>query len=424
MAATIAGFSREIGEFSSNASIYLPGGAVPAVGEIFVQSALASTLAHLCDVERAHARQDRRDALDAVRDCFYRGDIARSMVDFQRDAGGLLTADDLFGFRVEIEPAVRRRFRDIDVDGCKAWYQGPMLLQQLAILDQIDLRSLGHDSPTYLNVVAEAIKLAAADREAYYGDPRFVDVPLARLLSTDYATERWKLIDTNRAFPDLPPPGLPRAATVSGRSRGENVSADLDTSYVCAVDRFGNAFSATPGDPVTSAPVVPKPGFVVSPRGGLSWTDPRHPAAVTPGKRSRLTSNPAIAIRLDGFVMPFGTPGHDSQTQVMLQAFLNAMVFDMDLQEAVDAPRLCSLSFPSSASPHASQPGRLLLEAPLFHQSGEAMARLGHRAEEWPLAGPEYLQNASTVCAIRRDLRTGVLEGAADHRRPAYAVGW
>jgi gamma-glutamyltranspeptidase/glutathione hydrolase len=428
MAATIAGSAREIGEWPSNAAIYLPGGAPPPLGLPFVQTALAGTLRHMCDEERASAGRGRDGALDAVRDCFYKGDIARAILGFHRTSGGLLTAEDLSGFRVEIEPAVRRRFHDVDVYSCGPWCQGPMLLQQLAILEQADLRALRHNTPGYVHILTEAIKLAAADREAFYGDPRFVDVPLDRLLSPAYATERLRLIDANRAFPDLPPAGnssRPITENITNEERsGERHPVNLDTSYVCTIDRFGNAFSATPSDPVTGAPVVPQTGFVVSPRGGQSWADRNHPSSVMPGKRPRLTPNPAIAIREGKFIMPFGTPGHDSQTQVMLQTFLNIIVFDMDLQDAVEAARFCSLSFPSSASPHQSHPGRLLLETPVFRGAGEALADLGHRVEEWPAAGAEYFQNASASCAIQLDLTTGVLKGGADHRRPAHVVGW
>lgn len=424
MAGTIAGSLRELREWPSNAAIYLPGGAPPAVGDCFIQAALGTTLRHLADVEQANAFRGRDAALAAVRNCSYRGDIATAMLDFHRVSGGLLSAADLADFRVEVAPALRRRFHDIDVYGCGPWCQGPMLLQQLSILEGIDLKELGHNSPRYVHVVTEAIKLAAADREAFYGDPNFLEVPMDRLLSTAYAAGRRRLIDADRAHPDLPPPGL--AAALSGQ-RGEAPGADrcvdLDTSYVCVVDRFGNAFSATPSDQAASAPVVPQTGFVVSARGGQSWTDPAHPSSIRPGKRPRLTPNPAIAIRDGRFVMPFGTPGHDSQTQVMLQLLLNIAVFDMDPQAAVDAPRFCSLSFPSSAAPHVSYPGRLLLETPIHDAAAPALHAKGHKVEEWPAAGPDYLQNASAACAVQRDPRTGVLRGGADHRRPACVVG-
>ena len=423
MASTIASAAREIKEWPANAAIYLPGGAPPALGEIFKQPALADTLRYMCDEERVHAHRGRDAALDATRDCFYRGDIATAIVDFHRAYDGLLTAEDLSDFRVAVEPAVRARFRDIDIYGCGPWCQGPMLLQQLAILNGIDLRGAGHNTPEYVHVVTEAIKLAAADREAYYGDPRFVDVPLDRLLSPAYAAERRRLIDNDRAYPDLPPAGRPVSSNAQPGEREFDRPVNLDTSYVCTVDRFGNAFSATPSDPVTSSPVVPRTGFVVSPRGGQSWTDPAHPSSVMPGKRPRLTPNPAIAICEGKFVMPFGTPGHDSQTQVMLQTFLNIVEFGMELQEAIEAPRFCSLSFPSSASPHQTFPGRLILETPIYGPTNQALRKRGHKTEEWPSSGPDYLQNASAACAIQRDLVSGVLKGGADYRRPAYVVG-
>ena len=191
-----------------------------------------------------------------------------------------MTRDDLAEYRTEIEPALRSRFAGIDIYGCGPWCQGPMLQQALNILDGIALRELGRNSAEYVHVVAEAIKLAAADREAFYGDPRFVRVPLDRLLSTNYAAQRRRLIDPRQASPGLPPQG----------DAGRPPSTDLDTSYVAVVDRHGNAFSATPSDGLTGSPVIPGLGFVASPRGSQSWTDPRHPACVMAGSRS---SSPA-----------------------------------------------------------------------------------------------------------------------------------
>src|SRR5215469_11365314 len=189
------------------------------------------------------------------------------------------------------------------------------------------------------------------------------------------------MINPRKASDGLPPPAP---------LQHEPASTDLDTSYVCVVDQHGNAFSATPSDGLTSSPVIPGLGFVASPRGSQSWTDPAHPACIMPGKRPRLTPNPAIAIRSGKFVMPFGTPGQDTQTQVMLQVLLNLEVFGMELQAAVEAPRFASLSFPSSASPHHYVPGRLLIEPGLHAQVGEALTRLGHRVELWPDTGIDY----------------------------------
>jgi gamma-glutamyltranspeptidase/glutathione hydrolase len=432
MSATIAEARDDLRSWPSSAAIYLPDGAPPPNGKMFLQRDLAATLQYLADEERAAAPRGRVAGLQAARDAFYRGDVAARIAAYHRDNGGLLDAHDLAAFRVDVEPAVPGRFGDIDVFACNAWCQGPMLLQQLGILDGTDLRGLGHNSLAYVHLLTEAIKLSAADREAFYGDPRFVDVPLEKLLSAQYGADRRAMIDPLRAFPDLPPAGrfdgvaqmasTPRAS--APRVPAAQNGIVLDTSYVCVLDRHGNAFSATPSDGITGGPVVPGTGLLVSCRGGQSWTQPGHPSSIMPGKRPRLTPNPAIAIRRGKFVMPFGTPGHDTQTQVMLQVFLNIMVFGMSLQEAVEAPRIATLSFPSSAYPHANAPGRLLAEDAIFDTISPALAELGHNVERWPATGPDYYANVSAACVALRDLETGMLFGAADHRRPATAAGW
>jgi gamma-glutamyltranspeptidase / glutathione hydrolase len=415
MASTIAASAKEIATWPSSAALFLPNGAAPEVGTVFRQTELAATLQYMADTEKSVAAKGRAAGVSAARDAFYRGDVARAIATFHAANGGLLTMEDLASYQSEIEPAIKTRFADVDVYGCGPWCQGPMLLQELNILDGMDLRALGQNSLAYVHLLTETIKLAAADREAYYGDPRFVDVPLERLLSREHAAERRRSIDPDRACPELPPAGK------VGVTRG----IELDTSYVCVVDQHGNAFSATPSDGMTASPVIPGMGCVASPRGSQSWADPAHPSALAPGKRPRLTPNPAIAICEGQFVMPFGTPGADTQTQVMLQVFLNMVVFGMEPQAAVEAPRFASLSFPSSSSPHKNSPGRLLVEVPLHHEAlHNGLARLGHKVEAWPETGPDYFQNVSAACAIRSDLTTGVLHGAADPRRPAYAIGW
>jgi gamma-glutamyltranspeptidase/glutathione hydrolase len=413
MADTLRFFAREVAEWPSSASIYLPGGMPPEVGHLFKQQDLGATLQFMADAEAAATARGRTAGIDAARDAFYRGDIAARIVAYHREHGGLMATEDLAEYSSEIEPAVRTRFGDIDIYGCGPWCQGPMLQQTLNILDGIDLRALGHNSAAYVHTMTEAIKLAAADREAFYGDPRFVQVPLQWLLSAEHAGQRRRMMDPLKALPGLPAAGNPKTG-----------GSNLDTSYVCVVDRHGNAFSATPSDGLTASPVIPGLGFVPSPRGSQSWTDPAHPSCIMPGKRPRLTPNPAIAIRDGHFVMPFGTPGQDTQTQVMAQVLLNIAVFGMDLQAAVEAPRFSSLSFPSSASPHRYTPGRLLVEPELHDRIGDALARLGHAAERWPDTGNDYFMNVSAACAVMADKTTGVIKGSADPRRPAYAIGW
>jgi gamma-glutamyltranspeptidase/glutathione hydrolase len=289
------------------------------------------------------------------------------------------------------------------------------------------LHRLGHNSVGYLHRITEAVKLAFADREAYFGDPRLVDVPMAALLSRDYALKRREQIRADRAWPEMPPAGDPRALRAgAGAPRRAALVAEhawqapeLDTSYACVVDRHGNVFSATPSDGSFSSPVVPGLGIIPSSRGSQNWADPDHPSGVAPGKRPRLTPNPAIAIKPGKMKMPFGTPGGDVQTQAMLQVFLNVHLFGMEPQDAIEAPRVASYSFPSSFEPHAYHPGRLNLESRIDKPTGEALGRLGHKVEWWP----DWTWLAGAVCTIVADQETGVLKGGADPRRPSYAVG-
>ena len=427
-----------IRRWPGNAAVYLPEGRPPRIGEVLRHEDLARTLQFLVDEETAHAGRGRRSGLEAARRAFYEGDIAARIADHQSENGGLLTARDVARFRVEIEPAVSTTFGPVEVRGCGPWCQGPMLLQALAILDGVDLAAMGHNSVAYLHTLAEAINLAAADRHGYYGDPRFVDVPTETLLSARYAAGRRALIRADRAFGRMPPPGAVdghapgpgpydavdavRASPDAGSSTG---AERLDTSHVCVVDRLGNAFSATPSDSGLQAPIPPGLGFVPSPRGGQAWTDPRSPASVAPGKRPRLTPNPAIAIRRGEMLMPFGTPGADVQTQMMLQVFLNIEVFGMDPQSAVEAGRVASHNFPDSNDPHDYVPGSLWLQGSLDPATGEALASLGHRIFRYPERGPANTSpDISSVCVIRKDLRSGVMTGGADPRRPAYGFGW
>ncbi|MBI3708041.1 MAG: gamma-glutamyltransferase family protein [Proteobacteria bacterium] len=409
----------------SSAAVYLPGGRPPDPGEIFVQSDLARSLRYMADQERAAATKGRLEGLEAARAAFYRGDIAAAIIKYHRENGGLLSAADLAEYRSGIEPPVRYRFAGVDVYACGPWCQGPVLPQTLSILDGIDLKGLGHNAPAYIHTLTEALKLAFADRERYYGDPRFVDVPIDRLLSAEYAAARRVMVRRDRAWSEMPPAGEV-ATTVAGAAPYRPTAAvgtphsPLDTSYVCVVDRHGNAFSATPSDSSYDMPVVPGTGLCPSSRGSQSWADPKHASSVAPGKRPRLTPNPALAIAKGKTVMPFGTPGGDVQSQAMLQAFLNLIVFGMDPQAAIEAPRFATYSFPDSFEPHGYLPSRLNLEGRLPRETGAALSALGHDIAWWP----DWIWKAGAMCMIRADKTTGVLTAGADPRRNSYAVGW
>ena len=426
MSEIMTGHEAEYRQFPSSIPVYLPMGRPPKVGEVFVQKDLAATMQYMVDQEVAVARRHGRAAgLEAARAAFYKGDIAAKIVEFQKENGGFLSTEDLADYHSGFDEPVETSFGDIRLYGCGPWCQGPSLLQALNLLDPAEMRSLGHNTPAYLHRITEAVKLAFADREAYFGDPRVVDVPIDELLSREYAKERRTMIRPDKAWPEMPPAGDPRNLRAEHSTRRSAIRAaaswsapELDTSYVCVVDKQGNVFSATPSDGSYNAPVVPGLGIIPSPRGSQNWGDPKHPSGVAPGKRPRLTPNPAIAIA-PKMAMPFGTPGGDVQTQAMLQVFLNAHLFGMEAQEAVEAPRAASYSFPSSFEPHAYHPGRLNLESRIDQSIGEALAGLGHKVEWWP----EWTWLAGAVCTIIADKDNGVLMGGADPRRPSYALG-
>lgn len=398
--------------------IFQPNGRPPEPGERFIQADLARTLQFLVDTETA-ARGSRAEKIAAARAAFYTGDVAKTICDFHVANGGWLRAEDMAGYRVAIDKPVAVKFRGIEIHACGPWSQGPLLLQTLKLLDQLDLAAVGRNSAAYIHRFAEAVKLAAADREAYYGDPKFVDVPLQRLLSDDYARQRARMIDPQKAYPGMPPAGDVASADLA-YAGGPIEDKGYDTAYLCVVDEAGNAFSATPSDPVMRvAPVVPGTGLIPSPRGIQSRVDPKHPSCIAPSKRPRLTPNPAMVIRNGSAVMPFGTPGGDLQTQAMSQTFLNMFVFGMDPQAAVEAPRFYSQSFPNSFAPHTYLPGNLRLDPELMTESGAALASMGHAVEQWPDA--EWSRTG--MCAVLHDPSTGVRIGAADPRRTCYALG-
>ncbi len=398
----------------SSTALYLRDGRAYRMGEVLVQRELADTLGRMVAAER-RTGGSRAAGVRAARDEFYRGETARRIAEFHRANDGPLAAADLADFSVEVAPALRTRFGPLEIAACGFWCQGPVLLQIVNMLDGLDLKALGHNSPAYLHRIVETIKLAFADRDAYYGDPAFVPVPAERLLSPAFAEERRALVGA-RAWKDMPPAGdtAPRRELLplAGGS-----SDALDTSYVAVVDAEGNAFSATPSDPNVDSPVVAGVGCVVSPRGSQGWLDPSHASVVAPGQRPRLTPAPAMALQDGKALMPFGTPGGDVQQQAMLQVLLNVTVFGMPLQEAIEAPRVASRSFPDSFWPHAYSPGKLQVERRVAKDTRDALAERGHAIDEWP----EWEWRAGAVCAVKVGA-DGTRWGGADPRRGALSI--
>lgn len=406
-------------QYPQNAALYLPGGEPLPLGSIFRQPELAATLSYMAAQEKA-ASGDRVAGLAAVRDAFYRGDIARTIADYHAANGGWLSYEDLATYQVRIEQPVVTRWRGAEIYNCGPWCQGPVLAQTLAIIGNDDLAALGHNSPAYVHLVTEALKLAFADREASYGDPRFVDVPLERLLSKEYGASQRARIDPARAIPGMPTPGVTAGAAGQFALADGEIPRSADTSYVAVVDRWGNAFSATPSDSSYDTPLIPGLGICPSSRGSQFFTIPGHPSEAGPGRRPRLTPNPAIAVFDGETVMPFGSPGGDVQTQSMLQVLLNLRVFDMDLVSAIEAPRFVSYSFPSSFEPHEIFPDRLMLEGRFPAETFARLRELGHDALAWP----DFTLMCGAVCAVMHHQPTGVKLAAADPRRNTGIAGW
>ena len=419
---------RETIKWPSTVARFFRDGLPLETGDVLVQQDLARTFRRMMEAEQSC--NDREAGIRAARDLFYLGDIAEEIVRFIQEEGGLLTMDDLARFHVGVDQPPTINYKGTDVYTCGTWTQGPVTLQALSILEGCDLGSMGHNSPDHLHTLIEALKLAYADRDAFYGDPDFVEVPMKGLLDPAYGALRRQLIDLRRANPEMPQAGDPWAFqggdSVNGHANGkyrrpEPVAGrmEADTSYICTVDRWGNAFSATPSDGIGGSPVIPGLGFVVSARGSQNWLDPGHPACLAPGKRPRLTPNPAMAFRGGELWMPFGTPAGDVQCQSMTQMFLNMVEFGMDVQQAVEAPRVSTWSFPNSFWPHAYYPGLVGAEGRISEDTVEELRSRGHDVDVWN----DWTPRMGALCGIEIDRERGGLSAGADLRRDGYAMG-
>ena len=408
---------ENLAQWPSSAEIFLSAGKAQPAGTILRQRDLANTFKRMVRAEEA-AGGGRAAGIDAARDEFYRGEIGREIAEYVQAHGGTVDENDLADFHSTVETPPSVNFEGVDVHVSGPWCQGPVLAQALNIVSGFDLRGMGLNSADYVHTLTEALNLAFADREQYYGDPEHVQVPLERLLSAAHAERRRALIDPSRAFGQMPP-----SDGLVSRTRQEQAvrsGVEQDTSYVCAIDADGNAFSATPSDGVGSTPIIPGLGLICSGRGSQSWLEADHPSSIAPGKRPRLTPNPAMAFRDGELLMPFGTPGGDMQCQSMLQTFLNIVVFGLDVQQAIEAPRFGTFSFPNSFWPHEYLPGKLKLESRIARSTGDELAGRGHDVEWWP----QWTRATGNMCAILVDHEQGTLTAGADARAEAYAAGW
>jgi gamma-glutamyltranspeptidase / glutathione hydrolase len=446
VSATIAGLADFFAaEWPSSAACWLPDGSVPAADTLFCNPDVAATWSRL--LVEAEAQKSRSAQIDAARRVYSQGFIAESIDNFVRSAclmdgsgarrRGVLTGQDMSDWHARYEPPLSTSYHGWTVWKCGAWSQGPALLQSLNMLSGLPLQESNLNGANFVHWVTEVIKLAFADREAYYGDPDQTALPLEHLLSADYAAERRKLIGSTASMEQRPGPvpgyeawadaAITRAAAPfdPGHSigTGEPTMAHLgerrgDTCHLDVIDRWGNMVSATPsGGWLQSSPVVPGLGMPLNSRAQMFWLEPGLPTSLAPGRRPRTTLSPSVAADPDGRRLAFGTPGGDQQDQWQLIYLLRLIHGDMRLQQGIDAPLFHSAHLQSSFYPRLAEPGVLMAEPALGAATLDDLRRRGHRVtvtDPWSLG--------RLTCAARTP--DGILTAAATPRlMQAYAVG-
>jgi gamma-glutamyltranspeptidase/glutathione hydrolase len=403
--------------------VFLPGGRVPREGEIFVQADLARTLRSLAEVDRQNSSQGRAAAIEAARDYFYRGPIAKRISDFCQQAGCLLREGDFAAYRAKIEEPLTTNYRGIEVYKVSFWSQSPVFLENLNLLEGYDLRAMGQNSADYIHTVVEAMKLGYADRDAYYGDPAFSQIPM-QLISKEYAGLRRPLINPRKASPEHIP-GDPvhmqaRASEEFTRARlSERNAEHQDTTCVNVIDSAGNMFSATPSGAWVPAVIAGDTGIPLSQRAQSFVLTPGHPNQLAPGKRPRITLTPTLALKEKKPWLAFSTPCGDGQDQTLLQVFLNVAEFGMNPQEAVEAPRFNSQAMYSSFDDHSDEPLVLDVEKRIPEEVLNQLRARGHKLVvqgEWG--------NSCAPTIVEYDATTGVMKAGADVRGHRYALAW
>ena len=445
-------------EWTSSAAVYLPGGNPPVPGRLFRNPALAATYRRvLAEAEAGGGHRERR--IERARDAWYKGFVAATIDRFCRTQkaldssgrrhGGLLSADDMARWQAPVETPLTFDYRGHTVVKGGPWSQGPVMLQQLALLQGFDLDGLDPLGSEFVHIVTECAKLAYADREAWYGDPDFVDVTMTTLLSPAYNEARRKLVgeraslDLRPGSPDGREPyvlvggaevaaaagiGEPTVGNLGGPAGGigEPTTSNLgvvagDTCHLDIIDRWGNMVSATPsGGWLQSSPVIPELGFCLGTRLQIAWLDERSASALAPGKRPRSTLSPTLALKDGEPWMAFGTPGGDGQDQWSTQLFLHHVHHGMNLQEAIDCPEFNNDHAPSSFYPRAANPGGLVLEGRFPEQTARALAERGHKVR----LGETWSGGRLTACA-REETPEGIIlkAGANPRGMQTYAVG-
>jgi gamma-glutamyltranspeptidase/glutathione hydrolase len=406
-------------------NVFTPNGHVPGTGEIFRQPDLARTLRAMAAAEKKAqaAGKNRAEAIDAVRDYFYRGEIAKKIDAFSRENQGLLRYEDMAGFRLQPEEALSTNFKGYQVYKPGFWSQGPTMIQILNILNGVDLGSMRYFGSTYIHTITEAMKLAYADRDTYYGDPKFVKIPTETLLSAEYAEERRKLIGPRASHDFRPgqigehPPVHPSLSEIT-RLKIDDALMAKDTTCVDAIDKDGVMFSATPSGAWLPSVIAGDTGIPLTERAQQFLLVPGNPNELAGGKRPRVTLSPTIVTKDGKAYLALSTPGGDNQEQSLIQVLLNVILFRMDAELAIEAPRIQTRHLVSSFDNHAMNPGDLLVDdriQPTFMQELMDKGHIVSTRSRW---------NSGAAPVLVRVTPGGVIEAGADPYGYRSARAW
>jgi gamma-glutamyltranspeptidase/glutathione hydrolase len=424
-AQSIAGSRPFFDAWPTSKAHFMPNGQMPRVGEIFRQPDTARTLRAMAEAEKkALAGGAKREAaIDAVRDYFYRGEIAHKIDEFSKENKGLLRYEDMAAFKLSVEEPVSTTYRGYNVYKPGFWSQGPAMIEALNILEGYDIRSTPLNSAEYIHRADEALKLAYADRDVYYGDPKFSKIPSDILLSKSYAAERRKLI-TEKASQEFLPgkidgkTGRHPAEVEMASIRIDDALMAKDTTCVDAIDRDGMVFSATPSGAWLPSVIAGDTGIPLTARGQQFVLVPGNPNELAGGKRPRVTLSPTIVTQANGApYLAMSTPGGDNQDQALIQMFLNVIEFGMNAQNAVEAPRFQTRHLVSSFDNHAWNRGDLLLDDRI---SAAVVTDLTERGHHTSLRS-RYANGAAPV--MIKVLPSAIIEAGADpyYNRSAHA---
>jgi len=419
--------TKKILKYPTTVKIYLPDGKLPKPGDVFRNPDLARTLRKLVEAEQASKSKGRREALKAARDRFYKGDIAHALASFSEANGGLFRYDDFAEYTAEVETPVSIDYRGYRIYKNPSASQGPTELIALNLLEGFDLQRLGHNSPDFLHTNVEAMKLAMADREKYLGDQDFIRIPYEGLLSKDYARERRSLIDPQKASLELRP-GSPDKLGKSASANNQrlqpvlsgNAGHDGDTSYIAVVDKDRNMVSFEPSlhSSFGTGVVMGSTGLVFNCRGDYYSLVRGEANALEPGKRPRSTLQSTLVMKDDQPYAILGSPGGDDQVMRTMQTLINLVDFGMNIQQAIEAPRWSTRSFPASPFPHTMYPGDMAVEARIPEVTRQALIARGHKLR----IRPAWSMGSNAGIVV--DPITGVLSAGADPRVEAYAWAW